>query len=134
DSSAHTVTKVVFKLSKAGTSIAGKLFVTKIWAASTMNLGGLLGTSNAVPGSDSWTQTLVDFPFSTPVSLSAATGYHLTISPTGPSDGSSFAATWYTTPTVVLGQLTYFTLAGVNSYPTTFGNYDIQFQIWGTTP
>lgn len=134
DPSAHAITKVVFKLSKAGASIAGKTFVVKIWADGAPNLGSLLGTSDTVSGSDSWAKTLVDFPFPAPVPLAATTSYHLTLSPTGPSDGGSFAVAWYTTPTVIPGQLTYFTLAGVNPYATTFGNHDLQFQLWGTTP
>lgn len=134
DSSAHTVHKIVFKLSKFGFSIADKTFVAKIWADAGSNLGALLGTSDPVAGDNSWNLTNVDFPFSTPVALAAATACHITISPSGAADGGNSAYAWYTQPSSIPGQLTYFDLAGTNYYPTTFGNYDVQLQLWGTTP
>lgn len=134
DLSAHTVHKMVFKLSKAGSSIAGKTFAAKIWADASPHLGALIGTSDPVTGSDGWDLANVAFPFSTPVALVAGASYHLTIGPTGASDSGSFVNAWYTQPSLIPGQLTYFGPTGVNHYPTAFGGYDLQLQLWGTTP
>lgn len=129
-----TVTEIKFKLSKINGSITGLTYFAAVYNMSGNNLGTVVGTSDGVTGSDSWAKTTVSFTFSTPASLTTSGTYAVLVYTSGTIGTTNYAATWYTTPTVIPGQMTYFSNTGVNQFVGTFGNYDIQFQIWGTTP
>lgn len=83
------VTKVTWKLSKAGTISGAFTYVCKIFTMSGTDLGTLTGTSETVSGDDAWSETLVDFTFSSPVALSSGTDYAFVIQRTDGGVSSS---------------------------------------------
>lgn len=130
DASSHSWTEIIVPLTSSG-DLTGKTLRIRVWTNLTDNLLTEVGTSDGVAGGAVWTHTEVSFPFSTPFAQAASTTYHITLD-TGATDGSNFAAAWYTTPTIISGQLTYFSNVGVNQHVGTFSNHDIQMRIKGT--
>lgn len=133
-SSNLTITKVQSYLTCSG-DVSGRTAYVKLWNTNGTSLGSLVGTSTGVPCTNSWSSTVIDFNFSPGVSLASGTYYHFTIEfyPTNALNGTGYirhsgGTSYYP------GQLTTFQLDGSNLYPTTFGNYDAQFKIWGTSP
>jgi len=106
NASPRTVKKVVFRLNKIAGTIVGKNYTARIWTMTGDDLTTEVGTSDAVAGSDGWSNTDVEFTFSTPVSLSAATEYAFTVD-AGVSDASNYAGGLNTTPKTIPGWLTW---------------------------
>jgi hypothetical protein len=131
DGSPHSITKVVVKLSMISGDISAKSYFVKIHADAANDLGALIGASDLVAGNNAWNSTLVDFNFSTPANLSAGANYHIVVGQTGASDGANYAAFYTTTPAIIAGYFTLFSNTGVNGFPGTFTNYNVELQIWG---
>ncbi len=88
------ICKLTFRVSYETGDISAKTYVAQVWSNSSGNLGTSLGTSAGVAGNNSWSGTWVEFTFSTPVSVTSGTVYHLTIV-NGASDASNYAHGWY---------------------------------------
>lgn len=84
------VCKITLKLTKAAGDISGKTFYVNIWSMTGANLNAILATSAGVTGSNSWSDTYVDFTFATPYSMAAATGYAITAT-SGAVDATNYA-------------------------------------------
>ena len=97
DASARVVCKVTIKISKAAGDISAKTYTMTIHTTgggiSGHDFTALMGTSTGVSGSNAWNLTDVDFSFSTPVSLSAATEYAFVVDQ-GAADASNYARFW----------------------------------------
>lgn len=129
-----TVTDLKFKLSKTAGSITGLTFLAAIYSQSTNDMNAAIGTSTGVTGDNTWAKTTVNFNFSSPMSLVTGTNYAVVIYQNGTIGNTNYASAWYTTPTVIPGQMTYFNTSKVNQFVGTFPLHDVQFQVWGTTP
>lgn len=94
--SGNKIGRISVRLTAVGT-ITGKTFVAKIW---TTNGGqdcvSTVATSDDVTGSNAWSDTLVDFTFSTPFTNSAATNYNITFAEkSGTADSSNYITVSY---------------------------------------
>lgn len=90
DSTSRTFTRIGWKLTKAAGTIVGKTFTCRIWTMSGSNLGTEIATSTGRTGDDAWNQTVVNFDFPSPATLSSGTNYTITID-MGGVDGSNYA-------------------------------------------
>ena len=77
--SSGSVCRVKFTLTKAAGSITAKTFYAQVYTISGNAQGTLLGESDGVAGSDSWSLTNVSFEFATPASVSSGTNYIISI-------------------------------------------------------
>jgi len=59
--------------------VTGYTYYAKIWSMDGTSLDTVLGTSTGVKGSNAWSDTDVEFTFSSPVSCSAGTDYAITV-------------------------------------------------------
>ena len=74
-----SICKVSFTLSLGLGSVTGYTYYAKIWSMDGTSLDTVLGTSTGVKGSNAWSDTDVEFTFSSPVSCSAGTDYAITV-------------------------------------------------------
>lgn len=118
--------KISAVLSASGT-ISGKTIVMKVWSQTGTALNAVLYTSASVTGNNSWSQTVVDFDFSsTPISWSNGTLYSITID-FGGTDASNYVPMHYTASGGLTGVSAIWTSAGVRS---TFLSSDIKLVIY----
>lgn len=131
-STATSVTKISAYLDSSYTH--GELVSCSIYSGTTGSdivPASPLGT--AIPVSvGTGTKVSTDFNFVVPVSLSPGTVYHIGWVSSAYTFGNF--QLYYTNPTLIPGQLCLWNITGSNQYPTTFPGYDIQMQLWGTTP
>lgn len=127
----RNVTAIKFLLDSLGT-VTGRTLFCQIYNASGTALGSSVATSNGVTGA-AWTKQLIEFTFTGGATLTGGNTYHVLIYSAQDAFGGSFN-TYYTNPSVISGQLSLFDTSGTNSYPSTFPGYDLQVEIWGTTP
>lgn len=130
---ARTIGKVTVVLNSVGT-ITGKTLNLRIYSTNgSYDLVSVVGTSDNVTGG-SWSNTSVDFVFSTPCSLSASTNYCFAVDLNG-TDGSNYAQMVYITTALAAspppGNLGYWYAGGL--YITTYGTLSPQMKIY-TTP
>jgi len=129
DESAHNICKVSAKLTKTAGDISGKTYYVTIWTMDSTALDEVVGTSGGVTGSNSWSSTVVDFTFSSAISLSADTPYGFTVSMSGSADASNYASGVNATPSSIPGVLSWNN--GVTGVATsTFAAYDLQLNIY----
>lgn len=95
DATPRTIGKVAFKLSKAGTDISGFTFVARIWSMTGDSLNVQQAASVGVPGNNSWSETTVEFTFSSPFTTTGSTEYGIAID-RGGIDASSYITMYYT--------------------------------------
>jgi hypothetical protein len=74
-----SVCKVNVKLACPNAGCAGQNYYIALFTMNGTSLNTLLGTSNAVTGSDAWNVTTVAFTFATPVALTNGTSYGLVV-------------------------------------------------------
>lgn len=85
-----SVCQVSFTLVLAAGSVTGYTYYAKIWSMDGTSLDTVLGTSTGVTGSDAWSDTDVEFTFSSPVSCSAGTDYAITLDHGETEDGTNY--------------------------------------------
>jgi hypothetical protein len=77
--SGDAICNVSIKMTKTGGDISGKTYKVFIYSLSGNDLGTLLATSDAVTGSNSWSQTTVSFGFSSPYTVSSTATYAIVV-------------------------------------------------------
>jgi hypothetical protein len=89
--STEDICKATFYITQATGDISGKTYTAYIYTIDGAgNLDSLLGTSSGVTGSNSWSDTAVDFEFSPKVTMSNGTNHAVVVS-TGSVDASNYA-------------------------------------------
>jgi len=130
----ETVCKMSFKLTSInnGGHISAKTLVAKIYLLSGANFSTLIGTSDNVTGSDSWSGTSVDFPFSTTAAITTGNTYGVAVTMNGCCYGTGEYVLmnqggFGTSPGAYYGNLTW-NSSGVN---TGGGTYMLGFNFFG---
>jgi hypothetical protein len=122
------IEKITVKLGLHAGSISGKTFHARVWTRSGDDLLVEVGTSDGVTGSNAWSLTNVEFPFSTPCARAAATAYHITLD-MGGIDGSNYAGGYHHADTQS-GNLAWWGSNLVSG--TMLSGFDFQLAIYGT--
>jgi hypothetical protein len=114
-------------LTKVG-SVSGINYRAEVYTWTDPTLGTLLGTSSSVAGSDSWSDTEVDFDFSSGVSLSSGSGYCIVVRRADElTDNSNYLQFKMTTSGAIGGS------TGVWAYDKTrqtFSSNDPKVKLW----
>lgn len=85
-----SICQVSMTLTKAAGSVTGYTYYAKIWSMSGTSLDTVLGTSAGITGSDEWSDTNVDFTFTSSVSCTAGTDYAITVDHGAVADGVNY--------------------------------------------
>lgn len=86
--------KVTWKITKTTGSISAISYRCRVWSLSGTALNTALATSDAVLGDNGWSQTSVDFIFSTPYTLASGTTYAITLD-AGGIDASNYISVFF---------------------------------------
>lgn len=122
----YTGCKISAVLSANGT-ISGKTLTMKVWTQSGTALGSILSTSASLAGTNSWSQTVVNFDFSSsPINWTNGSLYSITIDFAG-TDAANYVPMHYTASGNLVGVSAIWTSAGVRS---TFLSSDIKFVLY----
>lgn len=131
-----TITKIKMKLN-GGFWTSYSKFSIKVCAnlsGDTIDPASPLGESDEVDGDAAWSNTMVVFPFITPLVISART-IGLALGASSRKAGYAASGTntqaMFTTAIPLTGQMVSFGSDGAVKYHDTFGAYDLQMQIWG---
>jgi hypothetical protein len=111
---ATNLCKASFEMTLDAGNITTKNFRVRVYSMTGNNLNAQIGQSDAVLGTNSWANTLVDFPFSTHVSLSANTRYAIVVeTDEGPDSSNSAKVGYQNTGTIATAYVAYFNSSGV---------------------
>lgn len=88
----YAITRVDAILGAPSGTITGKTYKCYIFVANGDNLGALIGESDGVTGSQSWSNTSVTFTFPTPAIIPRALSYAVVFSTYTTVDGSNYTA------------------------------------------
>jgi len=121
-----TICKLSFSMTREAGDISGKTYYAVIAPlnGTSMDVENIIATSSGVTGSNSWSETAVDFIFSSGVTLSKSTEYVTAIT-TESVDASNYAVMNLTQTNVIAGGVRTFTSDGTR---TDYSSYDA---IWG---
>lgn len=136
-SATTTVTKIFAKLKFSGSPVGRTVFCA-IYTETNGNHDIATGSPVAVSSGvaqGSWSAyTSVEFDFSGASGFTSGTNYNVVFYSAQNASGGGFNLSYVHPSSTITGRLSLWNTSGVDQYPGTFNGYQIEIQIWGTTP
>lgn len=127
-----TIYTIQARLQAVGT-ITNRTIYAEVWSTNGANMGTLLSSSSAVPGSDSWTGlTTVTFNFPSPFTITNGVFYDIVIDMGTNAASLGSCYTIASTPSSIPGFLN--TMQWDKTPGTGLGTYDLELKLIGSAP